>query len=330
MNIIMASDDNYAGIMAASINSIAKNNMKCKELTVYIIDDGIAENNRKKILEITHRYENLYIQFIDFEEYGIRIRKLVKNTNPPLPLITFARLFISEMISEDKVLYVDCDTICMGDISGFWNTDMDGKMIAGVWDTVDENIKSAIGLDVKDRYINAGIILIDLKKWREDDCTKKSIDYINEKNGCVMHNDQGVINALFKDKIKIVEPKYNAMTPIFLISRYKIMKYFCIDDYYSCEEIQDAKENPVFLHFVRFTTSRPWEEKCSHPYKKAFIENYKEVYDETPVYQRYNISFGQIIAFRILNNYPYVLYVLFMQIIKIRKKCINKNSKKNE
>ncbi len=318
MNLIMASDDNYAGVMAASINSIAQNNSEA--MKIYIIDDGISNFNKKKIFEIISRYNNLDIQFIDFGVYGKKIKKLVKTTNPPLPLITFARLFISEMISDDMVLYVDCDTICCGDISEFWNTDMSGKMIAGVWDTVDEKVKAYIGLNKNDRYINAGIILIDLKKWRENDCTSKAIDYINKKGGSVMHNDQGVINALFRNDIKIIEPKYNAMTPVFLISPSKILKYFNLEEYYSYEEILEAKRNPIFIHFVRFTTSRPWEEKCCHPLKNEFVKNYVEVYGNTPKLKPYNLTKGQKVLYWVINNCPYFIYDIIIRILSLKGK----------
>lgn len=66
------------------------------------------------------------------------------------------------MIPDDKVLYVDCDTICVGDLEEFWNINLNGKMIAGVQDTVNDEIKTN-RIKTDDPYINAGVILIDLK-----------------------------------------------------------------------------------------------------------------------------------------------------------------------
>lgn len=320
MNIIMASDDEYARIMAASINSICKCNIRAELLKVYIIDAGISDINKKYIKNIKKIYNNLEICFIDFERYKDIVEKLVKKTNPPLPLITFARLFIANMIPDDKVLYVDCDTICVGDLEEFWNINLNGKMIAGVQDTVNDEIKKQIGLKPDDPYINAGVILIDLKKWRDNDCVNKAIDYINRNNGYVMHNDQGVLNALFKDDIKIVNLKYNAMTPIFKISRNKIMKYFNLRNYYDENEIRQAIKFPIFVHFVRFTTSRPWEENCSHPMKKLFQDNYEEVFKTDLKLKPYRESKGQRIVYEVLEFCPYFMYRLLIKISALKGK----------
>lgn len=319
MNIIMASDNNYAKVMAASINSIGKNNSVCKVINVAIIDAGISTENKNRILNISERYTNLNIQYIDFERYGRKLAEIVKKTNPPLPLITFARLYIPDMLSEEKVLYVDCDVICNGSLEEFWNIDLNGKMIAAVQDTVSDQVKQKIGLDVKDKYINAGILLIDLKKWRENDCTRQAIDFMNQNNGSIMHNDQGVINALFKNDIKIVEPKYNVMTPLFLISKNKILKYFKMQDYYTDKEIREAVKKPVLVHFVRFTTSRPWEECCKHPMKKIFLENYKEVFGELPQLSVYHITRGQMILYALLNHFPYFIYETAIKLLSVKK-----------
>lgn len=320
MNIIMASDDNYAKIMATSINSIGKNNIEAEIIKVNIIDAGISEINKQFILAIRTKYSNLHIHFIDFSKYETLIGTLVKKTNPPLPLITFARLFIADMISDDKVLYVDCDTICTSDLEEFWNIDLQDKMIAGVQDTVSEEIKKKIGLSVNDYYINAGIILLDLKKWRENDCTNKAVEFINRNNGCVMHNDQGVLNALFKDDIRIIELKYNVMTPVFMISRSKILKYFNLNNYYEDIEIRDAVKSPVFIHFVRFTTSRPWEEGCEHPLRHEFIENYKEVFNELPKMKPYRLTKGQKLTYGVLNKCPYFIYEIMIKILSLKGK----------
>lgn len=316
MNIVMATDDNYADIMATSIYSIGKNN-QWTEIKFYVIDAGISAEKKLSINNIVNRYNNITITYIDFENYGLVINNLVKRTEPPLPLITFARLFIADMINEEKILYVDCDTICNGSVEEFWNTDLSGMMIAGVQDTVSEEIKTKIGLTKSDHYINAGIILIDLDKWRLNKCTEKAVDYINKHNGYVMHNDQGVINALFKNDIKIVSPKYNAMTPLFMINRAKIMKYFALDNYYSAKEIKEAVDNPVFIHFVRFTTSRPWETGCAHPYKASFETNWEQSGLGALALQPYNISNITKIIFFFLNHFPYPVYIIIKKIISI-------------
>ena len=79
-------------------------------------------------------------------------------------------------------------------------------------------MRLVVGLKYNDRYINSGVILINLKKWREDNLEKKFIDFINKYNGDVPCADQGTINGVCKNKILIIHPKYNTMTPMFSFS----------------------------------------------------------------------------------------------------------------
>lgn len=322
MDIVMATDNNYAEVMMASINSICKNNKDADMLFFHIIDDGILDDSRETINRVIQRYQNSMIEYIRFDKYSQIISELVKDTNPPLPLITFARLFISEMVDCDRILYIDCDTICNGSLKDLWNIDLKGNIIAAIQDLVNDDVKRKIGLQQADRYINAGILLIDVKAWKDRDCTQQAINFIRQNNGKVMHNDQGVINALFIKDIMIISPKYNLETPALMISYNKLLKYFGMSNYYSKKEICAAIDSPVIIHFVRFTTSRPWETGCHHPLKNLFIENYVECTGEKPVLKEFRLSRGQRVLYWILNNLPYICYEKFIHILKLREKML--------
>jgi hypothetical protein len=49
---------------------------------------------------------------------------------------------------------------------------------------------------------------------------------------------------------------------------------FELENYYSKEEIVQATEQPVFVHFTPSATRRPWVKGCDHP-KKYEWDNYK-------------------------------------------------------
>lgn len=315
ISITMATDDNYAEIMVVSIVSILENNQNEKFL-FHIIDAGIKNKNVEKIKNITLKYKNINIDFVDFSEIEKKLSSIIKVTIPPLPLITYARLYIADYIKDDRTLYIDCDTVCVSSIGKFYSIDLtDEEIIAGVQDTVSEEIKEKIGLDIKDKYINAGIILIDLKKWREQDYTNKAIEFIKKYHGMVMHNDQGVINGLFKGHVKIIDMKYNVMTPAFMITRDTILDYFAMSSYYSEQEILDAKKNPVFLHFVRFTTSRPWEKGCRHPYRDKFVQMWEKAgLGDVPQIE-YSVPLVYRIGFWILENFKFSTYRKYISLV---------------
>ena len=121
--------------------------------------------------------------------------------------------------------------------------------------------------------------LINLEKWRSIKAHKKMITFIESKKGNVIHHDQGVINACFEDDILILPPHYNVMTSFFDFRDVESIKhYYGIANYYSQNDINEAKRNPVFVHFTPSFSKRPWIEGSKHPLKGI----YKEYLLKTP------------------------------------------------
>ena len=169
-----------------------------------------------------------------------------------------------------KVLYFDCDTLIVGSLNELWNEDINDFYVAGVCDTVPSKTKQAISLNNTDFYINAGMLLINLKKWRKDSLEKKLLNFIDERNGNVIHHDQGVINGVIKNK-KILPLRYNLMTSYLMMNREDIIKFYKVEDsFYSQEQIDEAIKNPVYIHYTPGFTTRPWVKGCRHPYVNLY------------------------------------------------------------
>ena len=79
----------------------------------------------------------------------------------------FIRLF-SDKIKElpDKVLYLDCDIVCYKDIKEIFDIDIEEYDIGVVRDYIGRKV-------INKKYINSGVLLINLKKVREDGSLKR-------------------------------------------------------------------------------------------------------------------------------------------------------------
>lgn len=264
LNIVYSSDDNYCIYMGVSIISLLENNKNFDSINIYIIDNNIDDLNKIKLKRLIEYYKRNII-FIDFEKYK---KYLNLNMQWKISISSYARLFLASMIpsSVKKVLYFDCDTLIVDNLYELWNQDINDFYIGGVCDTVPSYTKQAIGLNDTDFYINAGMLLINLKKWREDNLEKKLLNFIDAHNGNVTHHDQGVINGVIKNK-KILPLKYNLMTSYLMMSREDIIKFYKVEDsFYSQEQIDEAIKNPVYIHYTPGFTTRPWVKGCKHPY----------------------------------------------------------------
>ena len=269
MHIVYSSDDNYAQHLGASIYSLLMHNSDA-QIVIYVIDNGISCESKKKLQKTVACFPLSQIRWIDFSKWS---EKLTLNMQWPISLSSYGRLFIGSMLPEDvsRCLYLDCDMIICDCIDGLWSRDMHGCTIAAVQDTVSRETKERIGVHCEEKYFNAGLLLIDLNKWRSIGAEQACLDFIAQYQGSVTHHDQGVLNGLFHQDVSILPLKYNVMTIHYIMSRAKILKYFREESpFYSEEELAQAKAHPVVLHYTPSFTSRPWVKTCRHPLKKLY------------------------------------------------------------
>lgn len=268
--VAYGADDNYAKFLGISMTSLFQTNEVFDKIDVFVMDCEISDLNKEKLISIAEEY-NRSIYFIDMKKHISELD--LKMGVRKISIASYARLFLSSVIPEEygRVLYLDCDTIIMDELTNLWNTDLDGFMIAGVQDTVDKYFLSKIGLTQDDFYVNSGIMLINLSVWRSGKLKQSFIDFIKKYNGNVPHHDQGTINAVCNKSKRILSPRYNVTSNIYSFSAKTIKRIYYMNSYYHQVELNEAKKRPVIIHFTTGLVGRPWEENCSHPRKDEYI-----------------------------------------------------------
>lgn len=276
MNIVYSSDENYAQHLCVSLVSLLENNKTVQTLNVFIISNGISEDSKLKIAGTAERFGRK----IDWIDFGPFESKLNLNMEWPISISAYARLFLPKMLPEtcERVIYIDCDTVICRSLSEMWETELGDCSVGGVLDTVLPRFKCAVGLDKRDNYINSGVLLIDLNKWRQRKSQDKFLQFIEDHHGRVTHHDQGTINGVLHDEILVLHPEFNAMTPIFTTKYNRLLRFYELEQYYSEEEVRCAIIEPVIIHYTPGLIGRVWEYECRHP--KA--ERYRTYLELTP------------------------------------------------
>lgn len=273
MNIVYASDNNYALIAGVSIFSLLDSN-KDSAITIYYLFSDLSENNKEKLRSIVDCFDNATIVFIDVED---NLNKLaVEHLDLHGSYLTYARLFISVLIPNevDKVLYLDCDTLICGNLYELYNSFMP-KLIGMCIDIVSKKYKVKLGLHFDSYYYNAGVSLIDLKQYRQMDLHKKVMDALKDHVE-ILYHDQDILNYALSDYIFPISPSFNFISQYFYFYSYRNLlngngissKDFYSDGIYRC-----AFSNIVIYHFTTNPVIvRPWFKNSNHPRKKEFYE----------------------------------------------------------
>lgn len=310
MNIVYASDNNYADILGTSMLSLFENNKMCNEINVYILNDGINDDNKKKILQIGNMYKRkvVYIDIPNLHKLaGVKI-----HTNERWSLSTFSRLFLERILPDniEQVLYLDCDTLINDSLEELFMTDLNDKLCAGVSDCISDGHKNNVGLVSDDYYINAGVMLISLKNWKNAHICDRFIDFINRYNGNTPYVDQGVINGTMRGEIMPLDLKYNVYTALFDFNYSDLMLFRKPLHYYSESEVRQAINKPAIVHFTTsFLSLRPWIKGCEHPYVSEWLR-YKSMtpWSDEPL-RADNRSLKKKVTLALYNILPKVLAV---------------------
>ena len=293
MNIVLASDDNYVPLLTITIVSFLENNCnEFDEINVFILNDGISKQNIEKINNILNKY-GCNIIFIKTKNIENLNSKIVSHEKDNIAsFTTYSRLFIGSLIPDniDRIIYLDCDILVVDSVKQLWDEDISDYYCAGVLDCCNTTVQRMLGISEGDNYINAGVLYVNLKKWREDNVEEKFIEFIMNNQNRYYQHDQGIINNTFKNNIKIISPKYN-LQGYFQFMSYKVSKKFSgIDnEYYSKEIIDEARKNPVFLHFCGSNFFRPWKNENNH-YTNLY-KKYAKLADSESVID-YSVNFN--------------------------------------
>lgn len=301
MNIVYASDNNFAEILGTSMISLFENNKECSEIDVYILDDGINEDNKAKLLSVVEKYKR-QICFLDVHHLLDSDMKQKRGS-----LSTFSRLYLTKLIPKevDKILYLDCDMLILQNLEELYNTDIDTYYCAGVNDCLSDDHLKLIDLNSGSCYFNAGVLLINLRLWNQDNLIDRFEKFSERFHGNVPYADQGIINGVLSEKSKRVALKYNCYTALYDFTYRDLMIFRKPSKYYSEAEVSEARSAPVIVHFTTsFLSLRPWIEGCEHPFVDEWLK-YKAMspWADIPL-RKDNRSGGKKLAVKIYNVLP--------------------------
>lgn len=213
LNIVMTTDENYIIPTMVTISSIISSANDNVIFNIYILCKKELMNNPKNILGSLEKYnDRIKIKYIPIQDE--RLDKAV--TMAHIPVASYYRLYISKFLLEDRCLFVDGDMIIKSDLQSVYDIDLDDYYIAAVRDMGIQNHKKDyknyaqyLNIPTMDNYVNAGFMLFNLKKIRQDHLEEKMITAVSYG---YKYMDQDILNKYCYGKIKILPNEYDFFT----------------------------------------------------------------------------------------------------------------------
>ncbi len=263
-------DKNYMRHGAASIVSLIDNNREL-DLEIFALTIDVSAADMALVSGIGNEKQKVTV--IDISEY----KKDFDNIEKSWSLGAYARLIIHKILPEyvKKVLYIDCDTVVIDSLSDLFDTDMEGHTVAAVIDKLLPcGVKESLGIGAGTPYINSGVLLVDLIKWRDKKVGEKCIQFLEENAGANNIPDQNAINYVLKDDIKLISLRYNVdgLTAYMPYSDAKELFTQNVEDFYPADDYEESRKNPVIIHFIGFYLAKPWQYGNLHLYSNKYEE----------------------------------------------------------
>lgn len=251
LNIVLTTDDNYIVPTMVTISSILSSANADVKFNIYILcAKELSQKGRRQLNSIEDKYGQVAITFLEIDDTKLSVAV----TTAYIPVASYYRLYISSLIPDERCLFIDGDMIVRHDLTEVYNTELDDYYAAGVKDmgvqshfSVYEGYAEYLGIPDMRAYVNAGFMIFNLKKIREDGIDHRMIESIDRG---YKYMDQDIINKLCYGKIKILPLKYDYFTEyIGSISRQNLSGY-------TLEELSEIEQEIAVYHFVGIF--KPW------------------------------------------------------------------------
>lgn len=248
MNIAVTVNDNYIYPLYIMLNSLYGKHKGVK-ITVYLIHSRVSRENVEMLTALCEKWggtlEEVYVGEDAFSEAPV----LLYFTKE-----MYYRILVANLLpeTEERVLYMDPDTIVTDSLVDFYNMPMGNSFFAGIVDRLqDQNndgYLSVLNLKPETHYINSGILLCNLAALRREQKVADVFTTLKTYGETLKYPDQDLINMLYEDKIIYADDRYN-------LNPNNLFWY----EFFAYNHAPFCRKKPAILHYMG--KEKPWNPK---------------------------------------------------------------------
>ena len=282
--IVVSSSDFFAKFLYTMLLSLKQHSTQNFNYDIVVLTTSMSNRSKYLLQKLFFQNQNFSIRFYNpeafFESKNLRVTQ-------GLPIETYFRIVIPEILPEyDKILYLDGDMVILDDVANLYAEDISNYYIGAVTDICglgningfDEKMRQYyldLGFEDCHKHINAGVMLMNTKKIREE----YSSDYLIEfaQQGNFIFEDQDLFNIVCNGKIKYLSYKWNCAADPADSYRGWVVSFAPKKEY---ENFLKAQEDPSILHYAG--NEKPWK----FP-NMQYAEIFWSYFRNTPYYEEF-------------------------------------------
>lgn len=278
--IVFTCDEGYMFPTGMAIYSLLITKNPESKYRIYILVDKLNIKYRKEIESLNRPdFRIIFREIENLEKYTS-----LANANR-LPVSALYKFSIPDMVKEEQVcLSLDGDIIVKQDLADLASFNLEESYVAAIKDspkTLDDYSEEKHRLHpgiFNVEYFNGGVLLLNLKKMREDDIPEKLCEY--RKSGYNQHfsMNQDTFNAIMYGHVKLLPFCYNTGLHVFRYIQNE-KKFNTMKEYYLIDEKKNEEEILEEAKIIHFTgKGKPWKY-----YDVFYADRYRELYESSPL-----------------------------------------------
>lgn len=269
LNILYTCDNKFLNMTSVSIASVISNNAKSK-INFFIASESNKDDYYYKLVDYYKENSNIKFIYLDCKKFDSILEKRRLDKWGSNSYYVYWKLFAYTNINVDNIWYLDSDVICLKEIT---NPILPkNKSLGMALDTSHALYNKIAGIPEDYYFYNSGSMYIDVKKWKNNKCEEKIIEYIEGYKHKPLMCDQDIIAIALQNDIELISPKYNYLS---CFDYYGIKNCFSIyslnkKKFYNQHIISSASKDTIFYHCLGGVYGRPWEENNFHPLRDTY------------------------------------------------------------
>ena len=253
--IVFATNEKYAPYADVCISSIYANSAKNKQFEITIFHTGLSDDTIYKLEE--HTFPNITVKCMDVSALLVGVSdRLYQHSYFSKEM--YYRILIPRVFSDkEKVIYLDCDMVVLGDISQLYQLDLGDNMIAACRNLMHAKMHDYVQNDLHlnpNKYFNSGMLVFNIAQCDKNNFEDKFWEYIQQYN-ILRYPDQDLLNIVCQDKIFYLELEWNWLYHLERMQKSRNQDlHLGADDW---KFYLQAKNDIKILHFTG--DKKPWD-----------------------------------------------------------------------
>jgi lipopolysaccharide biosynthesis glycosyltransferase len=257
IDLCCIADENYIIPTMVFLFSLRRSRSKLTEIYITILVP-VGSGQKMYVLEsLNETYFNVTIREVDVSKLeGLHKHNAEENFCMASPAAMIKFLIPNLFNDLDRIIYIDADLIVRHDLLNLYMNSLGQEYLAAVVDLWTP-VTNRPNVHNSDTYFNSGVMLMNLKKMRDDKIPEELINAKLRSNNFDLM-DQDVFNEVCGSNVKKLDIKFNFLTVCYKrhSTKFIISELNKLYDS-SYETVESISHNPVIVHWAG--SDKPWK-----------------------------------------------------------------------